>query len=209
MFFLTIFFINSVGLGIGLAMDAFSVCIANGLKEPSMSRKRHAKMALIYAFFQFIMPLTGWICVHTISIWFKAFQKFIPWIALILLGYIGTKMIIEGIRESKANSSIDNDCINTENVQKNIHEKLSFKTLLIQGIATSIDALSVGFTISSYNFIKAFLSSLIIAIVTYAICVFGVKLGKIFGKKVNSYANFLGGSILIIIGLEIFIKAFV
>ena len=194
------FLVLSVGLGIGLAMDAFSVSIANGLKEPDMSRSRHMKMAGIYAFFQFAMPMIGWLCVHTIQSIFVSFQKFIPWIALILLLYIGGQMIIEGIKEK-------GDDEDEESASKE-SKKISTKTLLIQGVATSIDALSVGFAIADYSTVRAFACTVVIAIVTFIICMFGVKLGKICGSKLQKYASYLGGGILIAIGLEIFIKSF-
>ena len=85
-------------LGIGLAMDAFSVSLANGLHEPSMSKTKIFGVAGVFAFFQAIMPMIGWICVHMFLQYFNAFSKFIPWIALALLGYIGGKMLYDGIR---------------------------------------------------------------------------------------------------------------
>ena len=93
-----LFFFNSVLLGVGLAMDAFSVSLANGLNEPHMSRRRMLGIAGVFAAFQALMPMTGWVCVHTIVQYFRAFEKLIPWIALALLGFIGGKMLIEGIR---------------------------------------------------------------------------------------------------------------
>lgn len=186
-----IFFFNSILLGAGLAMDAFSVSLANGLGDPSMKRGRMSSIAGVFAFFQFAMPMLGWICVHTIVQYFKAFEKFIPWIALILLCYIGGKMLLEGIKGSEESSSSD---------------KLTFTALLVQGIATSIDALSVGFTIADYGFVMALVCSLIIAVVTFGICMLGLHLGKIFGTKLAGKAGILGGVILIGIGLEIFIK---
>lgn len=189
--FSLLFIINSIALGVGLAMDAFSVSIANGLKEPEMKTGRTFFIAGIYAFFQFLMPMIGWVCVHTIVNIFQKFQPFIPWIALILLCFIGINMIIEGIKK--------------DDEQDNIKE-LSFSVLLIQGIATSIDALSVGFTISEYNFLMALIASLIIAVVTQAICLAGLKLGKKAGTKLSDKATIFGGIILILIGLEIFIK---
>jgi len=186
-----LFFFNSAALGIGLAMDAFSVSLANGLHEPEMKKGRMSLISGVYAFFQFAMPLIGWICVHTIVEYFKAFEKAIPWIALILLLYIGGKMIIESIREKES----DDEFV-----------KLSFGTLIIQGIATSIDALSVGFTISDYGFIMALVCALIIAVVTFGICYGGLSIGKRFGTKLAGKAGILGGSILILIGIEIFVK---
>ena len=86
-----VFFFNSVLLGIGLAMDAFSVSLANGLNETCMKRKKMCGVAGLFALFQAAMPMIGWICVHTIVEKFQAFEKFIPFIALILLVYIGGK----------------------------------------------------------------------------------------------------------------------
>lgn len=183
------FFFNSVLLGVGLAMDAFSVSMANGLNEPKMRMKKMCGIAGAFAFFQFLMPMLGWICVHTIVQYFQMFEKFIPWIALFLLLYIGGSMLIEGIKGGE------------EEELKGV----GLKALLIQGIATSIDALSVGFTIADYGFMMAFVCSVIIAIVTFFICFGGLEIGKQVGTKLSGKAAILGGVILIFIGLEIFI----
>ena len=194
------FVLNSILLGVGLAMDAFSVSIANGLNEPGMSRKKTYGIAACYAFFQFAMPMIGWFCVHTIASYFKVFQKFIPWIALVLLLYIGGQMLFEGIRRIK------NKCEeNPENCGCGTKTVLTRKTLLIQGIATSIDALSVGFTTARYGTAAAFSSSLIIAVVTFVICMIGLLFGKKFGERLSEKATILGGIILIAIGIEIFV----
>ncbi|MGN0362295.1 MAG: manganese efflux pump MntP family protein [Bilifractor sp.] len=194
------FILNSILLGVGLAMDAFSVSIANGLNEPEMSRKKTYGIAGCYAFFQFAMPMIGWFCVHTIAGYFKVFQKFIPWIALILLLYIGIQMLREGICKIKEKRTQDPDrCPCAEKTA------LTKKALLIQGIATSIDALSVGFTIASYGAGAAFSSSLIIALVTFVICMIGLLFGKKFGERLAEKATILGGVILIAIGIEIFV----
>ncbi len=186
-----LFIANSALLGLGLAMDAFSVSLANGLNEPKMKRTRMAYIAMIYAIFQAVMPLTGWICVHTMVCYFKSFEKLIPWIALILLLFIGTKMIFEGIRGN-----------NEESEAKN----LTLFFLLIQGLATSIDALSVGFTIAEYGFIMALICAIIIATVTFVTCFAGLGIGKKFGTKLAGKATIFGGLILIFIGIEIFIE---
>lgn len=185
-----VFFMNSALLGVGLAMDAFSVSMANGLADPRMSRSRMSLIAGCFAFFQALMPMTGWLCVHTIAQIFTQFQQLIPWIALILLGFIGGKMLLEGIRgEDEAEEAAG----------------LGIGTLLVQGVATSIDALSVGFTISEYGALMALVCSLIIAAVTFVICMGGLVIGKRFGTKLASKASILGGVILIAIGIEIFI----
>ena len=188
-----LFIVNSVLLGAGLAMDAFSVSLANGLNEPAMKKGRMSLIAGTFALFQWMMPLIGWVCVHTIVVYFKAFDKVIPWIALALLGYIGGKMLYEGIKGGSEEVGEEG-------------KKLSFKMLLLQGVATSIDALSVGFTIADYNFGMALIATIIIGAVTFIICFAGLEIGKKFGTKLAGKASILGGIILIGIGLEIFIK---
>ena len=187
-----IFFINSALLGVGLAMDAFSVSMANGLNEPKMKAGRMSVISGCYAFFQFFMPMVGWICVHTIVQVFSKFETFIPWIALILLLYIGGKMLYEGLF--------------SKNEDEEAVKALGFGTLIVQGIATSIDALSVGFTIADYNLLMAFICSVIIALVTFFICMTGLLIGKKVGTRLSNKAAILGGVILIGIGIEIFIK---
>ena len=190
-----VFFFNSILLGVGLAMDAFSVSLANGLNEPQMKSCRMNLIAGTYSFFQFAMPMIGWICVHTIVEKFRAFEKFVPWIALALLAYIGGEMLIKGIKKE-------------ESKEEKRDAKLGAGKLIVQGIATSIDALSVGFTIEQYQFPMALTASLIIAAVTHGICLGGLTLGKKFGLRLADKASVLGGLILIFIGLEIFIKSF-
>ena len=187
------FYVNSILLGVGLAMDAFSVSVANGLNEPCMKRNKMLGIALVFAIFQALMPMIGWICVHTIVEKFKAFESFIPWIALILLTYIGFNMIKEGREKGNTCSC---ECGG---------DAIKIGALMLQGVATSIDALSVGFTIASHTLIQALICALIIAVVTFGICVLGVIIGKKVGMKFCGKANLFGGIILLIIGLEIFI----
>ena len=186
------FFFTSIMLGAGLAMDAFSVSLANGLNEPKMKKYKMCGMAGIFAAFQFAMPLIGWILVSTAAKLFGVFEKMIPWIALILLGYIGGKMLYDGIKNREEEES----------------PAVGLKGVLVQGVATSIDALSVGFTISDYHFLKAVIACLIIGIVTFFICYAGLEIGKKAGTKLAGKAGILGGAILIFIGLEIFITSF-
>ena len=188
------FFFTSIMLGAGLAMDAFSVSLANGLNEPAMKQRRMCGVAGIFSLFQFAMPMIGWICVSTVARLFGVFEKFIPWIALILLGFIGGKMLYEGIK-------------NKEDEEEKA--AVGLKGLLVQGVATSIDALSVGFTISEYNWLEAVLACLVIGIVTFFICYAGLGIGKKAGTKLAGKAGILGGAILIFIGAEIFITSFI
>lgn len=185
------FFLNSLLLGVGLAMDAFSVSMANAMIESKMKAGRMCFIASIYGFFQALMPLGGWFLVHYAAEKFELFNKAVPYIALALLGYIGGKMLYDGIKNR-----------DEEGEQK----PLTVSVLLVQGVATAIDALSVGFTISSYGFLAAFTESFIIAAVTFVICIIGLIIGKKFGNALSGKAAILGGAILILIGIEIFVK---
>ena len=182
--------LTAIGLGIGLAMDAFSVSLANGMNENKMKFGRMCQIAGVFAFFQALMPLIGWVCVHTILEYFNGFAKFIPYIALALLSYIGGKMIYEGVKK-------DCDCEDCS---------VGLGALIVQGIATSIDALTVGLDIGEYNFVEALVCAIVIAIVTFIICMFGVWAGKKFGNMLSSKATVFGGVILVCIGIYIFVK---
>lgn len=185
------FFLNSIFLGVGLAMDAFSVSMANGLNEPKMKRGKMAGIAGVFAGFQALMPMTGWICVHTIVQHFQTFERFIPWIALGLLTFIGGKMI--------------HDALHGEDEEK---PGVGLAALMVQGVATSIDALSVGFTIAEYDAVMALVCALLIAATTFFVCMAGLVIGRKFGMKLSGKAQILGGVILILIGIEIFITSF-
>lgn len=189
-----VFFLQSALLGVGLAMDAFSVSLANGLNEPGMRLPRMSGIAGVFAIFQAVMPMIGWFLVHEAVQHFKKFESFVPWIALILLAFIGGKMLFEGIknRDSEAEKPA-----------------VGFWGLMLQGVATSIDALSVGFTIAEYDFIHALVCALVIAAVTFVICMVGLFLGKKVGTKLSWKASVIGGVILIGIGIEIFVSGII
>ena len=187
-----VFFLNSILLGVGLAMDSFSVSVADTLNEPDMKKGKTFGIAGTFGIYQALMPMIGWVCVHTLLEYFSAFEKFIPWIALILLLYIGGEMLVEGLRKDETDDQA--------------HYELTFAKLMVQGIATAIDALSVGFTIAEYDFPVALLSVLIVGTITFCISLCGCLLGKKFGHLLNNKASVLGGTILIAIGLEIWIK---
>ncbi len=186
------FFFNSLLLGVGLAMDAFSVSLANGMNEPLMKKRKACGMAAVFSAFQAAMPFIGWVCVSTVAQYFTAFEKCIPWIALALLGFIGGKMLYESIKHKECDG--EKPCI-------------GFCGLLLQGIATSIDALSVGFTIAEYGWLEALVACLLIGAVTFIVCFTGILIGKKAGTKLAGKAGVLGGAILIFIGLEIFITS--
>lgn len=182
-----IFIGNSILLGIGLSMDAFSISMASGLSEPDMPRSRMGIIAGIFAVFQFLMPMAGWCCVHFILEIFSALSPYIPWVSLCLLTALGLLMIRDGLTGGEESAAL----------------RKGFIGLLVMAIATSIDALSVGFTIEKYTASDALTASAIIGIVTFAVCLAGIRLGKRFGMKLADKAVILGGGILIAVGLEL------
>ena len=183
-----VFLLNSLLLGAGLAMDAFAVSVANGVQDPKMGRGRVLLIAGTFAMFQALMPLIGWLCVNTVAEQFSVFGKVVPYISLILLTIIGLKMIAGGISGNEEAALVT-----------------GLGTLMIQGVATSIDALSVGFTIAEYDALSAIICALIIAAVTMVLCILALKLGNRIGSRFSDKATILGGIILIFIGAEIFV----
>ena len=187
------FFLNSFLLGIGLAMDAFSVSLANGLSEPGMPWRKSILCAFVFAAFQSIMPLIGYLLVHTALRYFSVIQSVIPWVAMLLLGAIGLHMLLTSVRKAD-----EGEC----------SPALTGKTLMVQGIATSIDALSVGLTIAEDTPLQALICASIVGLTTFGICLAGVHLGKTVGIRYQRPAGIAGGCILILIGLEILITSF-
>lgn len=183
------FLLESAILGAGLAMDAFSASLANALKEPDMGIARGCAIAGTFAAFQIAMPLIGWLAVHTLAARVEAFLRLTPWIALALLLWIGGKMIYESLRCGAA----EQPAVGT-------------LALLGQGVATSIDALSVGFVIADHDWPMALGKALIIGAVTFAICWGGLYAGKKGGSALSEKAGILGGLILIAIGVKIFVS---
>ena len=193
-----LFLFNSLFIGIGLAMDAFSVSLADGLGEPCMKKRKMCAVSATFAIFQAVLPLIGWFFVHSAVEIFSEFEKFIPWVALVLLGYIGGKMLFEGLGE-----------LHETHDECECKSRLGLTTLLVQGVATSIDALSVGFTIASYDALMALICAFIIAVVTFFICYAGIALGKRFGTAMRGKSAIFGGVILIAMGIEIFVTSIV
>lgn len=184
------FILNSILLGVGLAMDAVSVSVANGLEDPGMSRKKSFGIAGTFAFFQWLMPMLGWFFVTFLLSLFRVIAPFLPFVSLALLLYIGGKLALEGIRGDS---------------EETPDSGIGLKALLLQGIATSIDALSVGFTLASYRAAEELLSSVLIALTTFILCLGALHAGKQAGAVLNRQAKVIGGLILIVIGARIFI----
>lgn len=184
------FYFKSILFGCGLAADASAVSMANGLEEANMKKSKMLFMAFMFGFFQAGMPLIGYFVGHA---FIDYIEPFIPWIALILLGFLGIKMIIDGLKPKDDEEEL---------------KKLTFRTIFVQAIATSIDALSVGLTFSNYSILEAIICCLIIAVVTFILSFICIIIGKKFGTKFENKAVIVGGIILIIIGLEIFGSSF-
>lgn len=184
-------FIELFLLGIGLAMDAFAVSVCKGLGMRNLNKKQTLIIGLYFGGFQALMPLIGWLLG-------SQFQKYITridhWIAFILLGFIGGKMMIEAIREWNEEETVDV-----------IDAHLDHKNMLVLSVATSIDALAVGITFAFLDtpIIEAIT---IIGITTMVISIIGVVVGNFFGSRYKSKAEFIGGLILVLLGLKILLE---
>ena len=189
--------ITAIGLGAGLAMDACAVSMSNGLANPKMKISKVFLIAGFFGVFQILMPIIGYLSITLLSdalgeSFTTMFSYLVPWIALTLLLILGIKMIVEGIKEGK-------------HKEEKVEEKvLTIGTLLVQAIATSIDALSVGVIYGNVNHFKAYITFLIVGIVTFFISFASVFIGKKFGTIFENKATIAGGIILCAIGLEIF-----
>lgn len=180
--------IEILSIAVGLSMDAFAVSICGGMNCKKTKIKNALKVGLCFGIFQALMPFIGWFAAG--SLFSKYIEKFDEWIALILLCFIGGKMLYDGIFKQD-----DEDCININD----------FKTLLVLGIATSIDALMVGITfVTSYKSIEILTPLAIIGFTTFLISFFGVYFGKKSGDILGNKSTIAGGIILILIGLKIF-----
>lgn len=187
----------------GLSMDAFAVSITNGLRMKRITNKNAAKIAIYMGGFQGLMPVIGW----ALGLGFKDYITSIDhWIALVLLSLIGGKMIYEAIQDKR---HPEESCEEQEQGDGSSKESddgvVSNKELLLLAIATSIDALAVGVSFAFLN-ISIISSASIIAIITFLMCFIGVKIGKKCGCFLKDKAEIIGGIILILIGLNIFLE---
>ncbi len=178
-------FADIIFLGIGLSMDAFAVALTNGMSKKNIELKMTTLIAFAFGFFQGLMPVFGYFLGNTFS---KQISSFDHWIALILLGYIGTKMIIDSRKKDDASQG-----------------SLKISELFLQGIATSIDAFAVGVSLAALN-VNIFLSASIIAITTFVLSFIAVFIGKKSGSFLKDKAQLTGGLILVIIGVKIFVE---
>lgn len=197
-----LFILQSIALGAGLAMDASAVSMSNGLNEPKMRWRKMLLIAATFAIFQALMPIIGYFAGHA---FIDYIGPYIPWIALVLLTLLGGKMIFDGVREiikAKKQAAAES-AEQAKQIAEKSERSLTLKALAVQAVATSIDALSVGISIADRDVFHALIAALIIAVVTFGICVGALVIGKKFGDKLGGKAVILGGAILIAIGLEI------
>ena len=173
-------------IAVGLAMDAFAVAVCKGLAMPKMSWKGAAIVGLYFGGFQALMPFLGYL----LGAGFKdAISAYDHWVAFILLALIGGNMI----RESR------------EDEEESLDASLSFRSMVLLAIATSIDALAVGVTLAFLD-VPILSSVCFIGVVTFCLSLVGVKAGNVFGCKYKSKAEFVGGLVLILIGLKILLE---
>lgn len=224
------FLLTCILMGIGLAMDSATVSMTNGLIEQNMKVKKNIFISLTFGIFQGIMPLIG----YFISSAFVTYiGKYIPWIALVLLSLLGTKSIVETIKEHnkkrkikqkiKEIQSISDEIIDNgkkesnEVIKKNVSKKftnyetkkIKFSDVIVQGIATSIDALCVGVVIANYTYLEAFICTGIVAVITFILSFVSTFIGKKFGFKFGEKAELASGIILILVGIEICITGLI
>ena len=173
-------------ISIGLAMDAFAVSVCKGVQIKKLDYDKMIIVGLYFGSFQAIMPTIGYLLGTTFD---DLVTQIDHWIAFVLLSFIGLKMIKETLKKDESK----------------INEKLDLKTMLVLAIATSIDALAVGITFAFLN-VNLILSITIIGIVTFLISIIGVKIGNKFGNKYEKKAEFIGGLILILLGLKILLE---
>lgn len=177
-------------LAFGLSMDAFAVSISNGIAYGASSHKKIIITAFVFGFFQALMPTIGYFAGVAFSDIISAIDH---WIALVLLGFIGGKMILDAIEEMKNPVQECGSC------------ELDNKTLLMQAIATSIDALAVGVSFAALD-VNIFSGGILIGLITFVCCLVGGFLGKKLGDLFASKATILGGIILIGLGIKIFLE---
>ena len=173
-------------IALGVAMDSFSVSVANGLSTTTFKTGKALTIALSFALFQGMMPVIGWMIGESIANFISTFDH---WIAFGLLTFIGIKMIHESIT----------------NKPNNFIRTYTVKVILILSIATSIDALAVGLSFSFLD-VLVFFPAIIIGIITFLLSFLGVYIGKRFGRILKNRIEILGGLILIIIGLKILLE---
>lgn len=195
-----LFLASSMVLAFALSMDAFSIALTDGMCQTDIDHKEAGFIASTYGFFQMAMPLIGWFGVSRLAQVFEGLSSIFPLISFVLLTYIGISMIRESSKSQEDQEKKEGQCD---------LRILTFSTIIFQALATSLDALSVGFTIGHLQINQAFLICTIIGILTFVNSFIGIQLGKKIGNKLASRAYTIGGLILIFIGIRLLISSLI
>ena len=180
-------------VGIGLSMDAFAVAICKGLAMPAVNKKQALLIGAYFGVFQALMPLAGWLLGSQFA---RHVTKLAPWIAFVLLAWIGGSMLRESLSKKEEDEGVE-------------PVELRHKELFLLAVATSIDALAVGVSFSMVELsVPIGAAAALIGCTTFAISVGGVFVGHIFGARYKNRAEFVGGAILILIGVKILLEHF-
>ncbi|MDE7463898.1 MAG: manganese efflux pump MntP family protein [Clostridiales bacterium] len=184
--------LNGLLFGLGLAVDAFLIALANGLNYPDIKKRKVILLSALFAAAQIIMPMLGWLCMHTISLYIPYFDEVLSWVAFAVMLWIGIKMIIDGVKKRPLEQK---------------KTSINVGAVILQCFATSIDSLAVGFTLASYTALSAIVSSVIIAAVTFVLFILGFIVGRRCGMKFADSASVIGGIVFIGIGIEILLTS--
>lgn len=202
-------------LSVALAMDACAIAMTNGMTEPKMPVKRTLLIGVFFGFFQFLMPLIGYFIAGAVaSAFMETFEKISAWISFALLAFLGGKMLVEGFKEMRERKTVQNPdlCETTGACPCSPPERLTIGKLGLQAVATSIDALAVGVTLQMAAISETGLAlgvwgaTGMIGVITFALSVAAVYIGKKIGDKLADKAGLFGGFVLVAIGLKILIE---
>ena len=186
------FIITVVLLGVGLSMDAFSTSVVNVVSFPESKGTKAVRCASMYMLFQFVFFMLGWAIIHAVATRFKILYYFMPWLALLFLLRSAWSLIVDGV------ISLDEDKVQDA--------ELDFKEVTIQGIMSSLDALSMGFVTAYFSFKAALVAGIIVGAITFFISIYGFCAGEKLGVRVTGKTAIIGGLILAAIGIKIVVE---
>lgn len=188
-------FLSDFLVSVSMAVDCMTIGATDGIQEPDMKLRKSLLIAFFFGLFQGVMPVIG----YFIGYGFKGvLEKYIPWIAFALLTFLGIKNIVEWIKERKEEK--------TEATEVKEVKKLTLPTILLQSVATSIDALSIGFVYLDSEIFDAMMVFLLIGVVTFILSFIALLLGKKIGSFLEKWAGLLAGIVFLIIGIKILLE---
>ncbi|MCH5163354.1 MAG: manganese efflux pump [Clostridiales bacterium] len=189
-----VIYINGLLFGLGLAVDSFLIALTDGLDNPNVKIGKLALLAAMFAAFQILMPMLGWLCMHTVAVYVDYFDKVLSWIAFAVMLFFGVRMIVDGVKKQPL-----------ERKERDI----GISAVILQCFVTSVDSLAVGFAIANYTVISALVCSIVIGSVTFIMFCLGYTVGKRFGLRFADAASVIGGIVFIGIGIEILITTLI